>query len=116
MASLSPVDAFRDANDNRRHMKFVVMNRANPCRPPVTKELAARLLQGEELPLGPDAPQLSEHLGMQHLCQAARVHGMELNLFQAGDLVHFEAALEVTVRAEGSTDSSHTVLSPVVVP
>lgn len=34
----------------------------------------ASLLRGEERPVGPPASRLSEHLGMQHLTQAAHTH------------------------------------------
>eukprot|EP00667_Euglena_gracilis_P005102 EG_transcript_5133 len=79
-------------------LAFTVANRANPARPPLTPELVARLLRGEAQPLGLTVPRLSEHLGMQHVCEAAHAHDMDVQLSQVGDTVYFEASLEVALR------------------
>eukprot|EP00668_Euglena_longa_P009254 GGOE01011164.1.p1 GENE.GGOE01011164.1~~GGOE01011164.1.p1 ORF type:complete len:716 (-),score=171.62 GGOE01011164.1:322-2370(-) len=103
-ASLTPIPGAVSPNTStfQRQLTFAVMNRVHPSRPPLTPELVARLLNGEEMPLDSSSPKLSEHLGMQHLCQAARVHGMTLHLEQVGEEVRLEACLEVTMRLASS--------------
>eukprot|EP00667_Euglena_gracilis_P004828 EG_transcript_4857 len=82
---------------NRRRLTFSVTNRAHPSRLPLTPEAVTRLLNAEELVPEASKSRLSEHLGMRHLTQAARAHDMEVDLFQVGDVVYFEATLEVVV-------------------
>eukprot|EP00667_Euglena_gracilis_P004339 EG_transcript_4361 len=81
----------------RRRLTFSVTNRANPARPPLTPGTVTRLLSGEWQPSNSAPSQISEHLGLQHLCQAARAHDMGLRLFQVEDTVHLEASLEVNL-------------------
>eukprot|EP00667_Euglena_gracilis_P003257 EG_transcript_3265 len=94
-ASLVPLP--NNNSPRRRLLKFCVTNRAHPSHPPLTPDRVSRLLRGEERPVGPATSRLSEHLGMQHLSQAARTHNMDLRLFQEGDTVCFEASLEVAL-------------------
>eukprot|EP00667_Euglena_gracilis_P019680 EG_transcript_21128 len=82
----------------RRRLTFVVANRVHPARPPLTPELVASLFRGDSRPDCLSSPRLSEHLGMQHLREAACAHDMDVQLSQVGDTVYFEASLEVALR------------------
>ena len=80
-----------DARDNpRARLQFRVSNAANPDRPYVTQDYIEKVLKGEPLEQS-TASAMSNRVGLQHLFEAAKAHGMTASLQQRGGRIFFES-------------------------
>ena len=70
-------------------LAFVVTNKANPARPPLTQEYIDLVRSGKPVPSSAvTTSAMSDQIGLQHSFLAAEAHGIELSIRQVGVMPH----------------------------
>ena len=94
-------------------LRFLVTNRANPQRAPLTDRWSSRGA-GDCLPHDAARPALSDGLGLQHIRMVTGACGMVAQLWQDGPDVFFELCAPTTTAAGATAGLSQPQPAPLV--